>query len=216
MKAQESERQMISRELHDRVAQQLAVAKINCELLLNHYPEINSEIRQKISETQITLQESIEAVRDLSYDLRPPALDEKGLVKTLAHYCHDFSEENEITVDFHSAGMKDLQLDFDTEINLYRLVQEGLTNIKKHADADQVTIKLVVAFPDIILRIEDNGRGFDVQRRLTKLTKEKRMGLRSMEERVRLLQGKMEFQSKPMQGTKIYIKFPYKVKKRDS
>jgi signal transduction histidine kinase len=112
--------------------------------------------------------------------------------------------------------MKDLKLDFDTEINLYRLIQEGLVNIKKHADASNVTVKLVAAFPNIILRIEDNGRGFDVQKRLATITKEKRMGIRSMEQRVKLLQGEMEILSKPMQGTKISIKFPYKDKKSGS
>jgi len=216
MKAQESERQMISRELHDRVAQQLAVAKIDCELLLNHHPAIHPEIRRKISEMTITLQESIKAVRDLSYDLRPPALDVMGLVDTLSQYCHDFSENNGISVDFSTAGMKDLKLDFDTEINLYRLVIEGLTNIKKHADASHVIIKLVAVSPNIILRIEDNGRGFDVQERLAKITKEKRMGIRSIEERVKLLQGEMALRSKPKQGTKIFIKFPYKGKKVSS
>jgi signal transduction histidine kinase len=139
-----------------------------------------------------------------------------GLVQTLFQHCHDFSENNGINVDFHSAGMKDLKLDFDTEISLYRLIQEGLTNIKKHANADHVTIRLVAAFPNIILRIEDNGRGFDVQKRLATITKEKRMGIRSMEERTKLLQGEMELQSRPMQGTKISIKFPYKGKKGDS
>ncbi|MEJ2655681.1 MAG: PAS domain S-box protein [Desulfobacterales bacterium] len=213
MKAQESERQMISRELHDRVAQELAAVKIGCEMLLSRHPGIHPEIRLKISEMTKTLRESIEAVRDLSYDLRPPVLDEIGLVQTLFQYCHDFSEKNRISVDFRSAGMKGLKLDFDTEINLYRLIQEGLTNIKKHADAGHVTIRLVAASPNIILRIEDNGRGFDVKERFANLTKEKRMGIRSIEERVKLLQGKMVLQSKPMQGTKIYIKFPYKVKK---
>ena len=112
--------------------------------------------------------------------------------------------------------MKNLNLDFDTDINLYRLVQEGLTNIKKHAAASHVIIRLVGVSPNIILRIEDNGKGFDVQKRLATLTKEKRMGIRSMEERIKLLQGKMVLQSKPMKGTKIYIKFPFKVKKGDS
>jgi PAS domain S-box-containing protein len=213
MKAQESERQMISRELHDRVAQELALVKINGEMLLSHHPEMNPKIRGKISEMVRLLQESIKAVRDLSYDLRPPALDEMGLVETLSLYCQDFVENSGITVDFSPAGMKDLKLDFDTEINLYRLVQEGLTNIQKHAAASHVIIRLVAVSPNIILRIEDNGKGFDVQGRLANLTKEKRMGIRSMEERVKLLQGEMTLQSKPMQGTKIYIKFPYKFKK---
>jgi signal transduction histidine kinase len=143
-------------------------------------------------------------------------LDEMGLVQAIFQYCHDFSENNGINVDFHSAGMKALTLDFDTEINLYRLIQEGLTNIKKHADADHVTVRLVAAFPNIILRIEDNGKGFDVQKRMATITKEKRMGIRSMEQRAKLLQGKMEIQSKSMQGTKISITLPYKENKRDS
>jgi PAS domain S-box-containing protein len=213
MKAQESERQMISRELHDRVAQELAAVKITCEMLLNRHPSAHPEIRQKISEITKTLQESIKAVRDLSYDLRPPVLDEMGLVEALSQYCQDFSEDNGITADFSAAGMKDMKLDFNTEINLYRMVQEGLTNIIKHADADHVVIRLIAAYPNIILRIEDNGKGFDVEERLAKLTKEKRMGIRSIEERVKLLQGEIVLRSKPKQGTQIFIKFPYKGKK---
>ena len=139
-----------------------------------------------------------------------------GLVETLVQYCNDFSENNGINVDFHSAGMKNLKLDFDTEINLYRLIQESLTNIKKHADADHVAIRLVAAFPNIILRIEDNGKGFDVQKRLATLSEEKRMGIRSMEQRAKLLKGEMEIQSKPMQGTKISIILPYKDKNSGS
>jgi signal transduction histidine kinase len=73
-----------------------------------------------------------------------------------------------------------------------------------------VTIKLVAAFPDIILRIEDNGKGFNVQKRMATLTKEKRMGIHSMVQRAKLLHGEMEIQSKPMQGTKISIRLPYK------
>jgi signal transduction histidine kinase len=112
--------------------------------------------------------------------------------------------------------MKNLTLDFDTEINLYRLTQESLTNIKKHADADQVTIRLVAAFPNIILRIEDNGKGFDVQERLATLSEEKRMGIRSMEQRAKLFHGEMDIQSRPMLGTKISITLPYKDENSDS
>jgi len=216
MKAQESERHRISRDLHDHVAQELSAVKIGFETLFDPQPAIAPEIRQRVSELTRTLQESIKAVRDVSYDLRPPALDEMGLVETLVQYCNDFSENNGIKVDFHCAGMKNLTLDFDTEINLYRLTQESLTNIKKHADADQVIIRLVAAFPNIILRIEDNGKGFDVQKRLATLSEEKRMGIRSMEQRTKLLQGEMEIQSKPMQGTKISIMLPYKDNKGDS
>ncbi|MDH4205395.1 MAG: ATP-binding protein, partial [Desulfobacteraceae bacterium] len=100
--------------------------------------------------------------------------------------------------------------DDDVKIHLYRLIQEGLNNIRKHAEADRATIKLVGATPNIILRIEDNGKGFDVQARERALSAEKRMGLRSMRERVNLLQGRMEIESLPMNGTKIFIKIPFK------
>jgi PAS domain S-box-containing protein len=216
MRAQENERQRISRDLHDHVAQELSAVEIGFETLFDHQPEISPEIRRRISEMSRTLQKSIKAIRDVSYDLRPPVLDEMGLVETLVQYCHDFSEDNGINVDFHSAGMKGLHLDFDTEINLYRMIQEGLTNIKKHADADHVTIRLVAAFPNIILRIKDNGKGFNVQKRMATITKEKRMGIHSMVQRAKLLQGEMEIQSRPMLGTKISITLPYKDKNSDS
>ena len=216
MKAQENERQMISCYLHDNMAQNLSALIIDCETLLDNQPSIRPEIRQKVSEMSKMLRECIKEVRNLSYDLRPPVLDELGLVQALFQYCDDFSEDNGINVDFHSAGIKDLKLDFDIEINLYRLIQEGLVNIKKHAAASHVTIRLVAAFPNIILRIDDDGIGFDVQKRMATITKEKRMGIRSMEERAKLLKGEMEIQSKPDQGTKISIKFPYKGKKHGS
>jgi signal transduction histidine kinase len=171
-------------------------------------------IRQKTSELSKILQRSISAVRDMAYDLHPPGLYQLGLVHTIYQYCEEFSEKNEIDTDFFAAGMDDLKISSNTEINLYRLIQEGLWNIKKHAEAAKVTIKLVASFPNIILRIEDDGQGFNVKERLTAASKEKRMGLRSMEERVSLLNGKMKIHSRPKEGTKIFIEVPYKEKKR--
>jgi signal transduction histidine kinase len=210
IKAQENERRKISYELHERIAQDLSCLIITCDALFDNQPHVPRELQQKIEAFSKTLKSTIEAIRDLSYDLRPPDLDLLGLAQTVSYYCRDFSKKTGLIVDFTSTGIEDIKLDFDTEINLYRLIQEGLTNIKKHADADHVTIRLVAAFPDIILRIEDNGKGFDVQNRLATLTKEKRMGIRGMVQRAKLLQGEMKIQSKPMQGTKISIRLPYK------
>jgi signal transduction histidine kinase len=106
--------------------------------------------------------------------------------------------------------MENLRLDFDTEINLYRLIQEGLNNVKKHAEAQQSTIRLLAAFPWIILRIEDDGQGFNLKQRMVVAQQEKRMGLRSMEERVDLLGGKMKIYSRISEGTKIFIEVPYR------
>ncbi|CAB1056915.1 hypothetical protein D1BOALGB6SA_1654 [Olavius sp. associated proteobacterium Delta 1] len=215
IKAQENERNRIAGYLHDHVAQNLSSLKIALETLFDHQREVPPEIGTKICELSKILQDSITAVRDLSYDLHPPGMDQLGLVRTVYQYCEDYSEKNDVSVDFYSAGMKDLKLEFDTEINLYRLIQEGLNNIKKHAQADHVVIRLVASSPYIILRIEDNGQGFDVERRLARSFKEKRLGLSSMEERVSMLEGTMSIKSQPSKGTSLFIEVPCKERTDD-
>ncbi len=110
---------------------------------------------------------------------------------------------------FNRPAFLRLDLDRNMEIHIYRLIQECLSNIRKHADADQATILLLGSSPNIILRIEDNGRGFDVKAQELLSAATKRMGIRSMQERVNLLQGQMTIQSQPMKGTKIFIKLPF-------
>ena len=215
IQAQEDERQMISRELHDTVAQDLSVAKMECDLI---YAELLKNRRpgaKRIKEISGTLQKTILGVRNMAYELRPPLLEELGLVETIYRFCEDFTQMWGLPVDFQSAGLKNFKLDYGIQINIYRLVQEGLTNIRKHAAAERATLKLTAAFPNIMLRVEDNGRGFDVQARAAAAVQEKRMGLRSMQERVTLLNGKMNLKSKPGQGTKVFIKLPFAEKKHD-
>jgi PAS domain S-box-containing protein len=216
MQAQEDERQMISRELHDTVAQDLTVAKMACDLVYNELVNGRLPEAQGMKEISGTLQKTISGVRNMAYDLRPPGLEKLGLVETIYRFCEDFTQMWGMPVDFQSAGLKNLKLDYGIQINLYRLVQEGLTNVRKHAAADRVTLKLAAAFPNIILRVEDNGHGFDVQARAAATDHEKRMGLRSMQERVTLLNGKMTLKSKPGQGTKVTIKLPFEEKESDA
>ena len=140
----------------------------------------------------------------------PPGLDQLGLVKTLYLYCEDFSKSTTAEIDFAAAGVDELNLEYETEINIYRLIQEALNNIKRHAGANRVTIRVVASSPDIVIRIKDNGKGFDVNDRRKWALKEKRMGLQSMVERVRLLQGKINIQSRPNKGTYIFIAIPLK------
>ena len=209
IKVQENERNRIAKYLHDHVAQDLSTLKIGLETLFNEPQKLSPEKKQKISEISQLLQDSISSVRDLSYGLRPAGMDQLGLVRIAYQLCDDFAEKNGLNVDFYSAGIKDLKLDFDTAINLYRLIQEGLNNIKKHARADNVIIRLVASSPNIILRIEDDGQGFDVGHRLAKALEEKRMGLSNMEERVRLLEGRMDIKSQIGRGTRIFIEIPW-------
>jgi len=165
IQAQEDERHMISRELHDTVAQDLSAAKMACDLI---YAELLSKREAeagRIQEICEALQKTILGVRNMAYDLRPPGLEELGLVETIYRFCEDFTQMYGLPVDFQSAGLKNLKLDYGIQINIYRLVQEGLTNIRKHAAAERAALKLTAAFPNIILRVEDNGQGFDVQAR---------------------------------------------------
>ena len=127
-------------------------------------------------------------------------------------FCKDFSEKTGVRVDFQTAGIDNLNLNYDIKINLYRLLQEGLNNVKKHADASNVQIRLVSSFPNIILRIDDDGKGFDLKERLGKNSSEKRMGLSNMKHRVDLLLGKINVESVPGKGTKIIIEIPLKIK----
>ena len=212
IQAQEHERRMISYELHDRIAQDLSVLKIGCDTLFDNQPAVSDEIRQKVSGFSKTFGKVIGSVRDLSYLLRPPGLDQLGLVQSIVQYCEDFHEKTGLSVDFTSAGMDVLQLDNSTNINLYRLVQEGLNNIRKHADTMHATIKLVSAYPNINLTIIDEGKGFDVKKRIATMNHKKRMGLQSMKERAMLLGGEMVIQSYPGKGTKIVVKVPIKNK----
>ncbi|NVL89888.1 MAG: PAS domain S-box protein [Desulfobacterales bacterium] len=212
IKTQESERQRLSRDLHDYVAQDLSTLKIGLDTLFDNHSEAPPETRLRVPELSKMIQGTIMAVRDLAYDLRPAGLNQLGLARTVQQHCEEFSAKSGVKVDFFAGGIDDSKVGFDTKITLYRLIQEGLNNVKKHADTDQVTIRLVASFPNIILRIEDNGKGFDVENRLVSAANERRMGLRTMEERVALLQGKMRLESHPKGGTKIFIEVPCKGK----
>jgi PAS domain S-box-containing protein len=213
IKAQETERLKIARYLHDQVAQDLSTLKIRCETLFDSQPSVPEEIKQKISEISDILQGSITAVRDLSYDLRPPGMDHLSLARTIFQYCEEFSKSQGLELEFHAAGIEELRLDYDVEINLYRLVQEALNNVRQHAQASCVTVRLVASFPTLILRIQDNGLGFDVEGRMIRATSEKRMGLDSMNERVGLLNGNLKIQSRLGEGTQIIIEVPIREQK---
>jgi len=139
MQTQESERQMLSRELHDTVAQDLSVAKIKCDLIYGELLNGQTPEAQRLQEISDVLLKTIRGVRNMAYELRPPGLEEQGLVETIYQFCEDFTQMWGVPVDFQSAGLKNLKLDSNIEINLYRLVQEGLTNIRKHASESRTT-----------------------------------------------------------------------------
>ena len=206
----EHERQMISRELHDSIAQELGAIKIGCDLLMDNHLDVPEDIKNRISQLSKILQKTTMAVRDLSYVLRPPFLEQGDIIKAISIFCNEFSENTGIKVFFFSAGMENISLDDFSIINIYRLIQEGLNNVRKHAEATEIDVTLSYHKPNLLVRIIDDGKGFDVEKRQAAINSEKKMGLRSMQERVRLLSGTMKIASKPNKGTKIFIKLKFR------
>ncbi|MDD3313655.1 PAS domain S-box protein [Pseudodesulfovibrio sp.] len=208
IRVQEAERQRIARDLHDNVAQDLSSIVLKLKTLFDGHDGVDAELFQRGESAARVVKKTVADVRSIAYGLRPPALDQLGLVRALENYCQEVARRTGLFIDFFSAGMESGTLESDAEINVYRMLQESINNVVKHADATKVTVRAVKSHPDIILRIEDNGRGFDLETRLPEAARENRMGVRSMEERARLNGGTMEIQSLPGKGTRVVFTIP--------
>ena len=204
----EDERRMISRELHDGVGQDLVTVKIGLDELGRSYSDACPGIPEKIAALSRLTGKAIADIRDMAYEQHPLGLEQFGFAQTIVQHVNEFSEKTGIIVDLSLAGLDDLALGGETDINLFRLIQEGLRNIQKHAQAKRVAVKVVKSFSGIILRIEDDGLGFDPVLRMASAIGEKRMGMRSMLERATLLGGTMRIRSRLGQGTRILVELP--------
>jgi len=181
---------------------------MSLETLLADSPEATAG-GQRLPGIIRVLQTTINNVRDISYNLRPPGLEQLGLIRTLAQFCDDYTRTHGIETDFDSAGLDFAVLDEETEINLYRILQEALSNVRKHAHATKVVIRLVASWPSIILRINDNGCGFDTGTMLAGGEDgDRHMGLSNMRERVTLLGGSFAIEKGASGGTRIRIEIP--------
>jgi signal transduction histidine kinase len=208
LKAQENERSKIARDLHDHIAQDLSSLKIRLQTLFSASqpaPRTNAQRRRTTRHRAAALD-----LRSAQPGLRSATagLDQLGLVSTLFLYCEDFAQNHNLKIDFIAAGLDDLILDEDIQINIYRLIQEALHNVKKHADAKGVTIRLVASSPNLMLRIIDDGKGFDVQRWQGQIIYRKAHGLQSMVERVGLLNGTIDIRSRPEKVPAFLFPFP--------
>jgi len=206
--AQEFERSRIARELHDNVAQDLSSLKISCEAVFEAIPKTDGPLRERFAEASRILQRAITFTREMAYALRPSNLDHLGFLSAVERYCADFEEKTGIRTRFLPTGMEGVTFDPETEINLFRVVQEALGNIRRHSEATEAVVKIVESHPHIIVRVEDNGVGFDVDSGLAAAMEEKRMGLGGMRERVKLLGGNLRVVSAPGQGTRIVAEIP--------
>ncbi|NTV50409.1 MAG: PAS domain S-box protein [Geobacteraceae bacterium] len=203
----EDERKRLSRELHDDLGQRLNAVKIGVDTLAEDLENFPPEIYNHVSNLSKVLQSSIESVRSICSGLRPASLEMTGLVEAIKKDCANLTELHGLKIDLKSTGMKKINLDSDAEINLYRVFQESLNNIVKHAKASEVRISLIASHPIIRMRIEDNGKGFDILERKAK--NDNRLGLVGIAERVDLMGGTFKMASRPGEGTRIVVEIPY-------
>jgi two-component system sensor histidine kinase UhpB len=163
--------------------------------------------RKKLIETSLLVDETLEHVRELSHALRPTMLDELGLVPTLRWYVTRYAERLGIQVELEAVGLEE-RLPTEIETALYRIAQEALTNIAKHAQARHVQLRLSYQASQVTASIEDDGIGFDVQKKMTVDATGSGAGLFGMRERVAVLGGSFTIQSRPERGTRLFIELP--------
>src|SRR5215813_5419066 len=200
IEAQEAERHRISRELHDQVGQILTAVRMNLHSLWEKCtaPEIQASIQDNMG----VIDEAVDQVRDLSVDLRPLLLDDFGLVVALRWY---LDRQSGIATEFNTYTLcEDDRFSFELETACFRIVQEAITNVVRHAKASHIAVTLEQIGLDLVLSISDDGVGFDLSvLRNSAAT----LGLRGMEERVHALGGLITIYSAPSRGTKIRARF---------
>jgi len=202
IQSQEMERRKIARDLHDGPAQALASMLIRLELIERLGAQNDDSFIDEINSVKNMGKETLEEIRRLMYDLKPSIVQE-NLSTTLRDYFNDYEAKYDFTIDFVVIG-QERQYDYSLEIALFRLVQESLTNIRKHAGVTNALVKLEDNGKMLSLVIKDNGRGFD----LKKTRNKESYGILGMMERVNLIRGKLDIISSPGAGTKVVIRVP--------
>lgn len=208
--AQEAERKKISQELHDEMGQALTAMSINLAAIEKELPsELAPTIRGRLAETNSLADRTLEQMRELSLNLRPSMLDDLGLVPTLRWYVKRYAKRLNFEVEFEAIDFEERPT-AEVETTLYRVVQEALTNVARHAQANKVRICLERKEANVIASIEDDGQGFDVEAVTGHEALEQGVGLLGIRERVASVGGNFSIQSQPGQGTRLTIEMPWR------
>ncbi|RTE07893.1 sensor histidine kinase [Paenibacillus whitsoniae] len=206
--AQEEERKRIAREIHDGMAQTLANVVLRTEIVQRMLvKEDFSAVKDELADLKGQVRGGLEEVRKIIFNLRPMALDDLGIVPTLRKYVQDFEDKYRIATQFNLVG-KETRIPSGLEIAIFRLVQEALSNVYKHAKATFLSVELTLESDQVQIYVADNGIGFDVPQTEQRIAKGNNFGLLGMRERVELLEGTMVLESEKGSGTKITMLIP--------
>jgi PAS domain S-box-containing protein len=207
IEAQESERLRVARELHDGVNQVIASVKMRLRKVESHVGTLNPAAREILERCDNLLVQALEENRRIAHNLRPSDLDELGLAAACRNFCKEIQARTNLTVKCNIAPLGQ-RLPPAVELNLFRIVQESLTNIEKHAQARKVQLRLSFRGDSVVLKIRDDGRGFVPQRSKARRGKGHGIGLTNMRERALSLGGACEVLSTPENGTTISVRIP--------
>lgn len=198
--AQEEERRRISRELHDRSGQHLTALLLGLKALETPASSPASELLEKLRGVATELSKEL---HDLSVQLRPLVLDDLGLCPALLSYLEEWGAQAGVTAEFHSTGVLSLKLPPAVETTIYRVVQEALTNVLRHAQATGVSVHLERRPGEVRAIVEDNGCGFDAG-----AVSPERLGILGMRERAGVVKGTLQIESSPGKGTAVFLCVP--------
>jgi signal transduction histidine kinase/DNA-binding response OmpR family regulator len=204
---QEDERSRIARDVHDLLGQPVTALRMNLELL--HASAVRDPRTAERAARTLKIADELDRTIDmLARDLRPASLDEFGLAAGLAHLVRVWSERFDIAADYDAVGAQGLRLPIEVESHLYRIAQEALHNVAKHAEASRVSVLLECGVSGVRLVVEDNGRGFEPGRILGKEATAIGLGLMGMRERAALVGAEVDVESAPRRGTTVFVRVP--------
>jgi PAS domain S-box-containing protein len=202
LRAAEEERRRIARELHDDTAQYLAALLVRLHVLRR--TEDPEGRRVLLDEMQEELSAAVEGVRRISRGLRPPALEDVGVEAAIRSHVRSMAEVSDLSVEL-TLDQANRVTDPEVQLVVYRVVQEAMTNVVRHADADRAQIVLDRDGEELVVRVADDGRGFDADQ---VLLDGRGLGLLGMDERARLVGGRLKVTSEPGRGTRVELRLP--------
>jgi PAS domain S-box-containing protein len=205
--SQEDERKRISREIHDHIGQQIVGLKLKIQSLQEEYKE-ESKLSGQFNDLYSLVKEIDSEVDFLAWELRPSVLDDLGLTAAIENFAKEWTRQFKIPSEFHHTGLNGEKLLPEIEINLYRILQEALNNVCKHAKATNTSILLERRDGTVNLIIEDDGAGFEPNEKAILTGNNRGLGLLGMKERAELIGGTIEIETSVGQGTTIYARVP--------
>jgi len=207
-RAQEEERKRISRELHDDVSSSLLLLIQRLDTVVpNNRVGQSRALKGKLEVLRSSAMDALEHLRRCAQDLRPRILDDLGLVAALEWMAEDMEKSRAIKAHVEVTGIQ-RDLPAEVQLPLFRIAQEALSNVRRHAEASTVVVKLLLRNDSITMTVSDNGKGFKVPQRMEDLISVGSVGIMGMSERARLLGGTLEIKSDPGKGTQVVVRLP--------